>query len=52
MVWPRYFILISGMLIGNSMTGITLGVTRLVDGMRSKKHVVETALMLGATQKM
>lgn len=49
---PRYFIPISGMLIGNSMTGITLGVTRLVDGMRSKKHVVETALMLGATPKM
>lgn len=49
---PRYFIPISGMLIGNSMTGITLGVTRLVDGMRSKKHIVETALMLGATPKM
>ena len=48
---PRYFIPISGMLIGNSMTGITLGVTRLVDGMRSKKHFVETALMLGATPK-
>ena len=48
---PRYFIPISGMLIGNSMTGITLGVTRLVDGMRSKKHIVETALMLGATPK-
>lgn len=49
---PRYFIPISGMLIGNSMTGITLGVTRLVDGMQSKKHIVETSLMLGATPKM
>jgi len=49
---PRYFIPIGGMLIGNSMTGITLGVNRLVDGMTSKKHLVEGALMLGATPKM
>jgi putative ABC transport system permease protein len=49
---PRYFIPISGMLIGNSMTGISLGVSRLVDGMHSKKHLIESALMLGATPKM
>ncbi|PRX27176.1 putative ABC transport system permease protein [Orenia metallireducens] len=49
---PRYFIPIAGMLIGNSMTGISLGVTRLVDGMHSQKHLVEAALMLGATPKM
>lgn len=49
---PRYFIPIAGMIIGNSMTGISLGVSRLVDGMTSKKHLVETALMLGATPKM
>lgn len=49
---PQYFIPIAGMLIGNSMTGITLGVTRLVDGMQSQKHLVEGALMLGATPKM
>jgi putative ABC transport system permease protein len=49
---PRYFIPIAGMLIGNSMTGISLGVTRLVDGMHSEKHLVESALMLGATPKM
>ncbi|WBW98135.1 ABC transporter permease [Oceanirhabdus sp. W0125-5] len=48
---PRYFIPIAGMLIGNSMTGISLGVTRLVDGMQSQKNLVETALMLGATPK-
>jgi putative ABC transport system permease protein len=48
---PRYFIPIAGMLIGNSMTGITLGVNRLMDGMRSQKHFIETALMLGATPK-
>lgn len=49
---PRYFIPIAGMIIGNSMTGITLGVTRLVEGMHNQKHLVEGALMLGATPKM
>lgn len=49
---PQYFIPIAGMLIGNAMTGISLGVHRLVDGMRSQRHLVEGALMLGATPKM
>ena len=49
---PRYFIPIAGMIIGNSMTGISLGVTRLVDGMYTQKHLVESALMLGAAPKM
>jgi putative ABC transport system permease protein len=49
---PRYFIPIAGMIIGNSMTGITLGVTRLVDGIYSQKHLIEASLMLGATPKM
>jgi putative ABC transport system permease protein len=48
---PRYFIPIAGMLIGNSMTGISLGVSRLVDGMQTQKNLVEGALMLGATPK-
>ncbi|MFC4388345.1 ABC transporter permease [Gracilibacillus marinus] len=46
---PRYFIPIAGMLIGNSMTGITLGVNALVEGFTSRKKEVEAALMLGAT---
>ncbi len=46
---PRYVIPIAGMLIGNSMTGISLGLSRLVDGMRTQQHLVEAALMLGAT---
>ncbi|MGN8645663.1 ABC transporter permease [Gracilibacillus sp. HCP3S3_G5_1] len=46
---PRYFIPIAGMLIGNSMTGITLGVSALVEGFSSRKKEVEAALMLGAT---
>ncbi len=49
---PRYFIPIAGMLIGNSMTGISLGVSRLVDGMQTQKNLVEGALMLGATPKI
>ncbi len=49
---PRYFIPIAGMLVGNSMTGISLGVTSLVKGMSEQKHLIESALMLGATPKM
>jgi putative ABC transport system permease protein len=49
---PRYFIPIAGMLIGNSMTGISLGVSRLVEGFQSQKNLIEGALMLGATPKM
>lgn len=49
---PRYFIPIAGMIIGNSMTGISLGVSSLIDGMYDKRHLIESALMLGATPKM
>jgi putative ABC transport system permease protein len=49
---PQYFIPIAGMLIGNSMTGISLGVNRLVDSMEKQKDLVEGALMLGATPEM
>ncbi|MDR5659684.1 iron export ABC transporter permease subunit FetB [Serpentinicella sp. ANB-PHB4] len=48
---PRYFIPLGGMIIGNAMTGIALGTNQLIDGMQSKKHLVEAALMLGATPK-
>ena len=48
---PRYFIPIAGMIIGNSMTGIALGVERLIGDMKAKKQLVEGALMLGATPK-
>lgn len=40
------------MLIGNSMTSISLGVSRLVDGIRAQKNLVKESLMLGATPKM
>ncbi|MFW5695946.1 MAG: ABC transporter permease [Alkalispirochaeta sp.] len=46
---PQYFIPITGMLIGNSMTGIALGYDRLTSGIRTNVAHIETALMLGAT---
>ncbi|NLB34807.1 MAG: ABC transporter permease [Elusimicrobia bacterium] len=46
---PRYIIPISGMIIGNSMTGISLGVFKLLEGLTTEKESVEAALMLGAT---
>lgn len=48
---PQYFIPISGMIIGNSMTAITLGINRLCHEMRDKREMVENSLMLGATPK-
>lgn len=46
---PRYVIPLAGMLIGNSMTGITLGAERLLRGVRDRRELIEAALMLGAT---
>jgi putative ABC transport system permease protein len=48
---PRYVIPIAGMVIGNSMTGISLGVTTLIDGMKANRAKIEAALMMGATPK-
>lgn len=45
---PRYFIPIAGMIIGNSMTGITLGVKTLLQGFSAEKAKIEGALILGA----
>lgn len=48
---PRYFIPIAGMIIGNSMNGVVIGVERLGSGLRSQIERVEGALMLGATTR-
>jgi len=48
---PRYFIPIAGMFVGNSMTGIALGVKSLTESMTLQKNVVEEALILGATPR-
>ncbi len=49
---PQYFIPIAGMLVGNSMTGISLGIKSLLEGMKNQKSIVEEALNLGATPQM
>ncbi|MDW7672293.1 MAG: iron export ABC transporter permease subunit FetB [Bacillota bacterium] len=49
---PQYFIPLGGMIIGNSMTGIALGASKLVDGIHQQRHQIEGALMLGATPAM
>ena len=48
---PTYVIPIAGMIIGNSMTGVTLGVNTYMGEMSSRRNLVEGALMLGATPK-
>lgn len=48
---PQYFIPVSGMIIGKTMTGVSLGVNNLLTGMKDKKDQVEGALMLGASPK-
>jgi len=45
---PRYVIPIAGMFVGNSMTGISLAVKSLLEGMTIQKEIVEEALILGA----
>ncbi|MBT2687807.1 iron export ABC transporter permease subunit FetB [Bacillus sp. ISL-47] len=48
---PRYFIPIAGMIIGNSMTGITLSVKELLQSFKNQRDMIEGALMLGANPK-
>lgn len=46
---PQYCIPLSGMIIGNAMTGAALGANKLCGGMRDHRDRIENALMLGAT---
>ena len=48
---PQYVIPISGMIIGNAMTGIALGANRLCTNMQDHHEEIENSLMLGATSK-
>jgi putative ABC transport system permease protein len=48
---PQYFIPIAGMVIGNSMTGVSLAVKSLLEGMTTRRQIVEEALILGATPR-
>lgn len=49
---PQYFIPVSGMIIGKTMTGVSLGVNNLLTSMKDKKDQIEGALMLGASPKV
>jgi putative ABC transport system permease protein len=46
---PQYFIPITGMIIGNSMTGIALGGNKLCSDIEDKRVEIENSLMLGAS---
>lgn len=48
---PQYFIPVSGMIIGKTMTGVSLGINNLLTSMKDKKEQIEGALMLGASPK-
>jgi putative ABC transport system permease protein len=47
---PRYAIPLLGMILGNCMTGIALGLDTLTTGLMNRRASVEAQLMLGATR--
>jgi putative ABC transport system permease protein len=47
---PRYAIPLLGMILGNCMTGIALGLTTLTTSLWFRRASVEAQLMLGATR--
>jgi putative ABC transport system permease protein len=46
---PRYTLPLLGMILGNTMTGISLGLHTLTTGLVRDKNAIEAQLMLGAT---
>lgn len=48
---PRYFLPISGMVIGNSMSALAISLERLFGEMRQQRGLIETRLCLGANYK-
>lgn len=46
---PQYAIPLLGMLLGNSMNGVALGLDRLTQGAYESRHIIEGRLMLGQT---
>jgi putative ABC transport system permease protein len=49
---PRYAIPLLGMILGNCMTGVGLGLNTLTTSLVTRRPGVEAQLMLGATRKM
>ena len=48
---PRYTLPLLGMILGNTMTGISLGLHTLTTGLVRDRAAVEARLMLGATRR-
>jgi len=48
---PRYVIPLLGMILGNAMTGIAVGLNSLTDRMRRERAAIETMLALGETRR-
>lgn len=48
---PRYALPLLGMILGNTMTGIALGLQRLTEGARQQRSAIEALLCLGATRR-
>jgi putative ABC transport system permease protein len=46
---PQYAIPLLGMMLGNTMTGIALGLDRLTESAWERRRVIEARLMLGGT---
>jgi putative ABC transport system permease protein len=47
---PQYFIPLLGMVLGNTLTGISLGLDRFMEGLVTQQNQIETLLTLGATR--
>lgn len=47
---PHYALPLLGMILGNAMTGIALGLNTLTSGISQRRAAVEAQLMLGATR--
>jgi putative ABC transport system permease protein len=48
---PKYAIPLLGMILGNAMTGISLGIHSLTTGLVAQRSAVEAQLTLGATRR-
>jgi putative ABC transport system permease protein len=47
---PQYLIPLLGMVLGNMLNGISLGLNRFMEGLTSQRDQIETLLALGATR--
>lgn len=48
---PQYTIPLGGMIIGNSMTGVTLGIKTFTENLKTQRNKIDSLLNLGVTPK-